>query len=158
MIFYVLDVTQTDVYSLGIVAIKMMIKNKFARLYKLKSKTPKEKFQRIFKEISKFRPYNKLIPMIKRMIAVNAYLIPPINDENHLIFCFFGKFNPEKRLNNQEIEGYIQRFKNPPQIPHDDRFFESDDEEEGEANSNGPNKLYLNSNSFSFSTLNFVIF
>lgn len=45
--------------------------------------------------------------MIKRMIAVNTYLIPPRNDENNVIFVFFGKFNPEKRLNNQEIEGYI---------------------------------------------------
>jgi len=69
-------VTQTDIYSLGIVAIKMMIKNKFVRLYKLKNKTPKEKFQRIFKEISKFRPYIKLIPMIKRMIAVSRYSYP----------------------------------------------------------------------------------
>jgi len=69
-------VAQTDIYSLGIVAIKMMIKNKFVRLYKLKNKTPKEKFQRIFKEISKFRPYIKLIPMIKRMIAVSRYSYP----------------------------------------------------------------------------------
>jgi len=46
-------------------------------------------------------------------------------------------------LNNQEIEGYIQRFKNPPSKPHDERFFDSDDEDEDESNSKNPNKLYL---------------
>ncbi|EAS04229.2 hypothetical protein TTHERM_00298400 (macronuclear) [Tetrahymena thermophila SB210] len=96
------DVFKADIYSLGMVAIKMIIKGKLESIYNNPKKTPKEKFIQIFRIIQKQKQFIKLIPLLKRMIA----------------------FNPDKRFTHQEIEGFIQKLKKPPSKPTDDLFYQ----------------------------------
>ncbi|KAL4500482.1 hypothetical protein ABPG72_003433 [Tetrahymena utriculariae] len=98
--FFLLN--QADIYSLGMVAIKMIIKGKLDQIYNNPLKTPKEKFIQIFRIIQKQKQFIKLIPLLKRMIA----------------------FNPDKRFTHQEIESFIQKMRKPPQKPIDDLFYD----------------------------------
>ncbi|KAL4454333.1 hypothetical protein ABPG74_012290 [Tetrahymena malaccensis] len=97
-----IDVFKADIYSLGMVAIKMIIKGKLDQIYNNPLKSPKDKFIQIFRIISKQKQFIKLIPLLKRMIA----------------------FNPDKRFTHQEIESFIQKLRKPPQKPVDDLFYQ----------------------------------
>lgn len=76
----------------------MMLPEKFETIYNKPGKTPKEKFESIFRSVARHRPYAKLIPLVKRMIAVRP------GSEHHLPLIPPPQFSPEKRTTNQDIE------------------------------------------------------
>lgn len=74
-------------------------------IYNRRNKTPKQKFEKVFKEIEKHRPYVRLIPLLKRMIAVRRLCCSnwPTRSNCLYLFSMHAFWNNNENYNRSTI-------------------------------------------------------